>query len=129
MIWQISRFAGIGVLATMLHVIVAIVAREFFDIAPLLANSAGFASALSLSYLGHGRITFATSLNHRVHAPRFLITSGIGLVLSTAITELIAVQLGASFVLAMVVVAISVPSSTFLFCKFWVFAQPHSNDS
>ncbi|CUK15614.1 GtrA-like protein [Ruegeria denitrificans] len=128
MIGQISRFAGIGVLATTLHVIVAIVAAEFFAVTPLLANSIGFFAAFSLSYLGHGRITFGTSLEHRYHAPRFLTVSAIGLVLSTALTELIAVQLGASFVLAMAVVAFAVPISTFFFCKFWVFARPYSTD-
>lgn len=128
MIGQVSRFAGIGVLATILHFVVAIVALKFFGIAPLLANSAGFAGASSLSYLGHGRITFSTSLQHRFHAPRFLTVSGIGFVLSTAITELIAVQLGGPFVLAMAVVALAVPISTFLLCKFWVFAHPHSTD-
>ncbi|WP_282152705.1 GtrA family protein [Ruegeria atlantica] len=128
MIGQISRFAGIGVLATILHVVVSIVALKFFGIAPLLANSAGFAAAFSLSYLGHGRITFDTSLKHRFHAPRFLTVSGVGFLLSTAITELIAVQLGGPFVLAMAVVALAVPVSTFLLCKFWVFARPHSID-
>lgn len=124
MIRQLSRFAGIGFAATLLHVVVALIASSGLGVSPQVANITGFAAAVTLSYFGHGQLTFSTQLEHRLHAPRFLATAGLGLVLSSAITQVIAVWLGAPFVLAMVIVAVAVPVATFVLCKFWVFAEP-----
>lgn len=127
MIGQISRFAGVGAVATFLHVVVALVLAEAFGFAPQAANGMGFAAAVTLSYLGHGHFTFGAELEHRFHAPRFLATSGLGLILSSGLTQVIAVWLGAPFALAMAAVAVVVPLATFLLCKFWVFAPSQSD--
>lgn len=124
MIGQLSRFAGVGAIATAVHVLVAMLAAEGFGWAPQIANFAGFAAAVTVSYLGHGRFTFGTRLEHRTHAPRFLISAGLGLGLSGLITQVIAVWFAAPFALAMAVVAVAVPMSSFLLFKFWVFTEP-----
>ena len=123
MIGQLRRFAGVGLAATLLHVATALAASRL-GLSPQAANAAGFAAALGLSYLGHGRFTFAADLEHRRHGPRFLATAGLGLVLSSALTQAIAVWLGAPFAVAMGVVALAVPAATFLLCRLWVFAPP-----
>lgn len=128
MIAQLSRFAGVGLLATLLHVVVALLASGLLAFSPQAANAVGFAGAVTFSYLGHGKITFGAELAHRFHAPRFFAASGLGLALSSAITYGITVWLGASFAAAMGVVAIAVPVSTFILLKFWVFASRHSSE-
>jgi len=126
MIGQVSRFAGIGALATIVHVVTALLAAELFRLAPQAANGSGFAVAVTLSYFGHGKITFGASLEHRFHAPRFLAVSTFGWAISSAITEVISVRLGAPLAIAMGVVALAVPAATFLVCKFWVFSENYS---
>ena len=108
LITQIVRFAGIGALATAIHVTAALISEAAFGLAPQVANLVGFASAVSLSYLGQGRLTFEADLHHRVHGPRFLASALLGLALSSALTQIIAVWLGAPFVLAMIVVMLIV---------------------
>ncbi|MBW4709217.1 GtrA family protein [Roseobacter sp. YSTF-M11] len=125
MIAQLSRFAGVGVVATIVHVLVALTASMGFGLSPQGANLCGFAVAVLLSYLGHGKVTFNARLEHRFHAPRFLVVSGAGLAVSSGLTQIIAVHLEAPFVVAMGVVAVAVPAATFLLCRFWVFSPPH----
>lgn len=49
---QLIRFGGVGGMATLVHVIVAMLMRGTFGLSPLQANFAGFASALLVSYVG-----------------------------------------------------------------------------
>ena len=123
MIRELSRFAGVGAAATLLHVLVALLCSVGFGFQPQAANGMGFLAAVTLSYFGHGKLTFSTQLEHRFHAPRFIATSGLGLVLSSAITQVVVVWLGAPFAWAMAVVAVVVPAATFLICKYWVFSD------
>lgn len=129
MIGQLSRFVSIGALTTVLHVVVALLAKSGLGLSPLAANLSGFAVAVTLSYIGHGRITFAARLEHGFHAPRFLVVSGLGLVLSTLVTQVVTVSFGAPFYFSMAAVAVIVPALTFLLCKFWVFYSPQPESS
>jgi len=124
MLAQLVRFAGIGLLATLIHVAVAFAARYGMGAEAQAANLTGFFAAVSFSYFGHGAVTFQVEGVHRVHAPRFGLLAGLGLVLSSTITWLVTSVLGGSFALAMGLVAIAVPGATFLGSKFWVFVQP-----
>lgn len=123
MIRQLGRFASVGLAATLLHVAVALAASRL-GFSPQAANGAGFAAALGLSYVGHGRFTFGRRLAHHRHGPRFLATAGLGFAMSSFLTQLIAVWMGAPFAVAMGAVALAVPASTFVLCKVWVFAAP-----
>ena len=123
---QLTRFASIGALATGVHVGVALVAAHALTFAPQMANTAGFCAAVLLSYFGHGRLVFDTALRHGFHAPRFLATAILGLMVSSSITQAMTVWIGAPFVVTMGVVALTVPASTYLMCKFWVFRPAYS---
>lgn len=118
---QLTRFASVGFFATGLHVLVATACANLFGLPALLSNAVGFAAAVTLSYLGHGRFSFETNLHHRVHGPRFLLTALTGLAVSSCLTQITVVWLGAPFVAGMAVVALAVPASTYVLCRFWVF--------
>lgn len=121
MLGQLARFASVGVFATLVHVAAAFVARFGLGFEAQLANFAGFLSAVIFSYFGHGSVTFQTSGNHGQRAPKFGVVALFGLGLSSAITYVVCSVLGGNFVLAMGLVAVMVPGSTFLGSKFWVF--------
>ncbi|KIT17042.1 GtrA family protein [Jannaschia aquimarina] len=123
MIGQLARFAGIGLLATLTHVSVALLASSLIGFGPQAANFAGFLSAVALSYFGHGRITFRAEMVHEFHGPRFLVASMSALLLSTALTQILTVWLGAHLAVAMAAVGVVVPAASFLLYRFWVFPQ------
>lgn len=123
MLSQLARFAGVGGLATVLHVAVALFLREAAGAPELWANFAGFCAAVALSYAGHARVTFDVALRPALQLPQFVVVSGLGLATSTAIVWLVTEKLGGSFVLAMAFVALAVPGVTFLALRSWVFAE------
>lgn len=118
---QLVKFAGVGALATLLHVTVALLLSALVGLPAQAANLCGFISAVALSYFGQGRFTFEQDLKHSFHGPRFLATALTGLVVSSTVTEVVVVWYGAPFVVAMALVAVAVPVTTYLLCKFWVF--------
>lgn len=119
---QISRFAGVGVLATVVHISVALSAAHAFALTAMAANFAGFCTAFLVSLLGHARYTFRVGRPNATHLRRFLMLSLLSLALSSAITAL-ASQLGASLTQTMVCVAIIVPAVSFIGARFWAFTQ------
>ena len=124
---QLLKFAGVGAIATLVHVCVALVASMAFGFAPQAANVSGFAAAVAFSYFGQGRVTFEQDLEHRFHGPRFLATAFAGLIVSSSITEIVAVWYSAPFAVAMAAVAVAVPLTTYLLCRFWVFRPVGGN--
>lgn len=123
MIRQLQRFAGVGVVITLAHVLVALLMQSVFDLTPQIANFTGFCFASFLSYLGHSFVTFGATKNHGMQVPRFVLVALVGLVTSSAMTFLVVTHLHGSFVQAMAVVAVVVPPITFLVSKFWVFHE------
>lgn len=117
---QLLRFGAVGVLATLVHVCAALVTTSA-GVAPLAANLVGFAVALSVSYLGHARITFGITPRFGIEAGRFAFTALCGLCASTLTVWILAVRLGLGMGVAMAAVALFVPTVTYLCLRFWVF--------
>ena len=122
MLAQIGRFTSVGIAATFLHFLTALIAQYQFGLSAQLSNLAGFCAAFSLSYTGHSQFTFQVKGNHATHLQRFLLLSLGGLFLSASITHLVHVVFGASFFLAMLTVALCVPALTFVVSKYWAFS-------
>lgn len=121
---RLGRFAGVGAVATLAHVSVAIVAAGVVA-DPRLANVAGFAAAFLVSYLGHFHLTFrlgaVAEARHEVHVVRFLVVSLLGLGLSTGLVDWLTIGRGLSFTLTMGVVAIVVAAANFAMSSIWAF--------
>jgi len=123
MLAQISRFAGVGLMATLIHVLVALMVRNWIDVNVQAANFTGFLAAVTFSYFGHAEVTFKATGSHQQQMLRFGVLAGLGLALSSSLTFIICNLMGGSFSLAMGVVAVAVPGMTFLASKYWVFAD------
>lgn len=121
---QMSRFAGVGVVATVLHVGTALYVQSQFGMKPLLSNLAGFTVAFGFSYAGHALVTFCVAGNHTRHMGRFFVVSVLGLALSSTITLVFHQVLEAPFSLAMAAVALCVPGFSFVASRKWAFSQP-----
>ena len=123
---QLWRFAGVGVVVTIVHMLVAMLAKTGLGLPAQMANLSGFSVALCMSYVGHAFITFKATTDHARQMPRFVITAVAGLATSSAITYLVYSLLGGSFALAMVVMALVVPPVTYVVSKYWVFNEQRS---
>ena len=123
MVGQILRFGGVGIMATVVHVVVAMLMHGTVGLAPVPANFAGFTGALLLSYLGHARYTFGVGPGDGGQFLRFLFVALVGLATSTGTVWVLDTRLGVDFGVSMAVVAVLVPAVTYLALRFWVFAQ------
>jgi putative flippase GtrA len=123
MLAQLIRFAGVGGLATVVHVLVALVVQAVLPVSAQGANLAGFAVAVLLSYIGHARVTFGMDARSGPQFLRFCLLSALGLATSSATVWLVTERLGFGFGVAMVAVAVLVPAASFLAMRFWVFSR------
>lgn len=122
MLQQVLRFIGVGAIATLIHVIVALVTQKFLHFPAQGANFTGFCASVGFSYFGHASFTFGARKNHAFQLPRFVLVALIGLATSSTITYIVVTKMSGSFLSAMALVALIVPLMTFLSSKFWVFA-------
>jgi putative flippase GtrA len=120
---QGTVFALIGVTATLVHVVIALLARSLGGASPMLANFAGYSAAVVVSFVGNARLTFDGTLTAGPFV-RFLAVSLTGLAANQAITWLLTERLGWPFVAALAVVVVVVPGFTFVMSKLWVFRAP-----
>jgi putative flippase GtrA len=123
MFLQMVRFGSVGGLATVVHVIVAVLMRDAFSVSPLQANLAGFCSALFLSYFGHAYLTFGTTLKGSRQFLRFLFVAVSGLAVSTTTVWCLNIKLALPFEFAMAAVAVLVPAASYVAMRFWVFSE------
>jgi putative flippase GtrA len=123
MLAQIVRFGGVGGLATLAHVTVALAAQRGLPVSVQQANFMGFLAAVMLSYFGHARFTFQTRVGSAGQVQRFALMSLLGLATSSSTVWLVESALGLGFGAAMAVVAVVVPAVTFIAMRFWVFRR------
>lgn len=133
---QVLRFAGVGVAATLTHILVALLTASVFALAPLLSNFAGFSVAVAVSFWGHLRITFQVQNPRPQHFYRFVTLSIVSLIVSSLLTASW-IRQGGDMLGAMGLVAIVVPGLSFLAARLWTFVAiehpptgsgPHQSD-
>lgn len=121
MISEVFRFVGVGLLASIVHVCGALLAKAALPLGGQGANLFGFCLAVFVSYFAHAHVTLRIKPDHGAHFPRFAVSALAGLACSSFVTWLVADWLGQPFWLAMLFVAMTVPPFTFLLVKLWVF--------
>lgn len=120
--WRVQslRFAGVGVVATLTHVLVALAASSVLELAPLAANLAGYSVAVMVSFWGHLRVTFKVHDPHVQHLLKFILLATMSLAISSLVTS-ICTSTGHGIGVAMAAVAVIVPGASFLAARLWVF--------
>lgn len=121
---QAARFGAVGVLATIVHVAVAILLVEFTGLPVFWANIGAFCAAVVISYAGNHRWTFACDGAHARYFPRFISIAALGLAFGQVIVWAIAEQGGGDYRLAVLTVALVVPAFGFVASRIFVFAAP-----
>ena len=113
------RFAVIGLGATLVHILVALVCLKVAGVHPMVANGVAFIIANPVSYFANTIWSFERSATPQNMA-RFISASILGLVLSVAISG-IASAAGLPDVIGLALVIISLPPLTFLTHLLWTY--------
>jgi putative flippase GtrA len=119
---SISWFAIIGLLASCVHYVVAVVFELMHFTSPAMANVTGFLLAFPVSYLGHTKFSFAGhTATHQQALPKFFGVALTGFLINQAmlLNTLHFTSLPFWFVLGVVMVVVAI--STYLLSRFWAF--------
>jgi putative flippase GtrA len=119
---KLMRFGISGLLATGLHVAIALSLINRYEVSPPLANSAAFACATVWSYLANTLWSFSSSPDLR-NACRFVVVALGGMSL-TALTAGLAQKAGAVPLVGIGMVVCVVPGFTFVAHRYWTYRRP-----
>ena len=117
---QASRFAGVGILATLVHVTVGYLVSRLAGANPFLANLTGFGVAFWVSYCGNFYWTFPGGTEHAFRLKRFIISSAFCFLLSNAVVATVNL-LHLPFEVALLAIVLVIPPLSFALAKFWAF--------
>lgn len=123
-LWQASLFFSVGLVATGVHLIVALLIVSLAETGALAANTGGYCIAFFVSYLGHSRISFRREINRRFFRRFLLINTALfitSVLVSYALDEL---QFN-SYIGVISTVGI-LPPLSFLMHKFVTFREHKS---
>lgn len=120
-IWikQLSRFASIGVLATIIHTLAALVTIQFLQFNSMQANVSAFLLATLFSYSFNSVWSFEKPMNVGSFT-RFVLVGISNLCLILVLSN-INDRLGYPPELSVFAIAITMPIINFIIHKFWTF--------
>lgn len=117
---RIVRFAIVGVAVAAVYAILFFLFREI-GLARWVSSVLAFGSAVAFQYLAQTVFTFRASLNAQGQLPRFLVTIGFGLAISTLITSIVGPALDWPEAISVLVVTVVLPVTNFLLFRLWVY--------
>jgi putative flippase GtrA len=120
---QVSAFAGVGLIAAIVHYGLLIGLVEGFGIAAVPATLAGYLGGGFVSYILNRRHVFASERPHEEASWRFILVAGIGFVLTFLFMSFFVDWLKAPYLPAQVVTTGIVALWSFAANKLWTFAR------
>ncbi len=116
------RFAGVGVVASLIHGLALNFLVLGGGLHPTLANAGAFLGAFSISYVGHYYFSFRSSQGHVAAALKFFIAALVGLALNTLVFAVTVNLLQLHYMIAFAAVIIILPPVMFWVSRKFVFA-------
>lgn len=126
MLKQVFRFGVVGIAATVVHFLVAVIAVQFGGLAPRWANVLGFVVAFCVSFLGQWRWTFAQRAGvpvARAFALYLMVSIG-GFLMNALAYEWLLSHTAWRYDIALALVLVGVASVSFAISRWWVFRPP-----
>lgn len=120
---EVFRFAVVGILATVVHIIIYTLSFPAFTNSAALANIVSFGIAVVASYTGNAYWVFPGAYDHRLQIMKFGISSGTGAALNTFFAWYVVDVSGASKYLSVILMVTVTPMVIFVINKFFVFAD------
>lgn len=119
---RIVRFALVGVAATITHLGTTVLLIEGLALNPVAASTLGVCVSFWISYYGHQTFSFAVERDHRGYLIRFLVSSVLAFALNLSIVGANTYLLHFPYPLALAVLAVVIPGTSYLLNRFWVFS-------
>ncbi|MEZ5503557.1 MAG: GtrA family protein [Halioglobus sp.] len=116
---QFIRFGFVGLVSTAVHVTVAFLLLDVFDLSLLIANICAFFTAMSFSYFGNAMWSFEAKSDAKSVA-RFFCASAVTLTMITLISNWVT-ETGLPPYFGIFIIALVIPIVGFILQKIWVF--------
>jgi putative flippase GtrA len=116
---QLVRFTGVGAIGTGVHF--AIFGLLALIMLPAIASGIGATFGAITNYILNYKFTFDSKKSHKETLPKYMIISGVGIVLNMLIVYLINTELGFHAYLAQIVATGFVLIFNFAGSKLWAF--------
>ena len=123
MMGQLMRFGVIGVIATVIHVAIALLLHHLIGVSPLWSNAIAFITAWMFSYVGNRVWTFESETRHTRAIPRYFLVSCCGFALNQLIVFVTVSWWGWPFWLALACAVTIVPLISFTASRYWAYGQ------
>jgi putative flippase GtrA len=120
---QITAFAGVGVLAAVVHYGLLIGLVEIGGWSAVPATLVGYVGGGVLSYWLNRRHTYRSDRPHEEAGWRFAVVAGVGFGLTFAGMALLNGRLGLQYLLAQVLTTLCVMAWSFVAHKYWSFGK------
>jgi putative flippase GtrA len=120
---QISKFASVGAVATVIHVAVTLMLNSVFSISALTANFMAFVVASIFSYFGNWLWTFEKAGTLSRSLPRFAFLNLGCFAVNQSIVYIVVSLMHLPLAVAMVPVVATIPAFSFWLSKSKVFIQ------
>lgn len=120
---QFVAFAGVGVIAMVIHYSLLIGLVELATVAPVPAALAGYCAGGLASYWLNRSQTFMSDRPHVEAGWRFAVVMAVGFGLTLALMKLFVEALGAPYLPAQIVVTGVVLVWNFIAHKWWTFGR------
>ncbi len=118
---EISRFIGVGGLASLVHYSALIALVEMGDVSATLAALIGFFLGGVLSYQLNYRWTFRSNKEHAHSLPRFILIAAIGFILTGFLMYVLTQMALLPYLLAQILTTALVLVWHYIGNKFWTF--------
>lgn len=119
---ELVVFGAVGIVATIVHYLCAILAIELLGLAVLHANVLAYGVAVGISFWGHSLLTFRSPMT-RERLLKFVVVSLSALVLSQFLLWLLTTGSALGHRVNMIAVVCLVPFYTYVLNRFWVFEK------
>lgn len=122
---QFLTFAVIGVVNTLVHGSMLVIAVEWLSMDVVLAHLVAFSVANLFSYAMNSRLTFKVALSLARYI-RFFLASILALGLTLLLSWLMD-HFGFHYLVGFLLIIVLVPLFSFVLMKFWAFAGSHKH--
>lgn len=119
---RVARFGAVGLVATVVHWLVTVALTESLQLAPLIANAAGWGVAVAVSFTGHWCVTFGDHGGSLVRSGiRFLGVSALGFAANSALFGALVAVNPALYAFWLGLTLALVAIMTYLLSNLWAF--------
>ena len=118
---QWIRFSVVGVLATTVHVAMAVALIELGGWRPVPGNGAAFMAALLASYVANYYWTYRSNRPHAGALPRFAVVALSGFALNSLLMHSVVTQFHLNYRFGLALVVLVVPVLSYVANKRWAF--------